>query len=154
MEDIVGDVLDAWCDLSQVTPQVSSKFTTVLRAVVSDKELIQRLAALYNQEVIELADIDLELGEQNWGLIEPENKGLAQSVEEQLAAYFKAHGRELPAAGLYDRVIREVERPLIILTLQATRGNQIKAANVLGLNRNTLRKKIKTLDIPVTRNVK
>jgi two-component system nitrogen regulation response regulator GlnG len=118
------------------------------------ENLIQRLAALYNQEVIELADIELELGEQNWGQIDPENKGLAQSVEEQLAAYFLAHGGELPSAGLYERIIREVERPLIKLTLQATRGNQIKAANVLGMNRNTLRKKIKKLDISYIRGVK
>ena len=45
---------------------------------------------------------------------------------------------------IYDRVIAEVERPLIQLTLSATRGNQIKAAAMLGLNRNTLRKKIRS----------
>ena len=55
---------------------------------------------------------------------------------------------------LYDRVLREVERPLIVLTLGATRGNQIKAAHLLGLNRNTLRKKIRELDIPVVRGLK
>ena len=43
--------------------------------------------------------------------------------------------------GLYDRVLREIERPLIQLSLGATRGNQLKAAQLLGLNRNTLRKK-------------
>ena len=52
---------------------------------------------------------------------------------------------------IYDRVIAEVERPLIRLTLAATRGNQIKAAAMLGLNRNTLRKKIRDLEIPVVR---
>ena len=46
-----------------------------------------------------------------------------------------------------------VERPLIRLTLAATRGNQIKAAAMLGLNRNTLRKKIRDLDIPVVRGL-
>ncbi len=60
----------------------------------------------------------------------------------------------LPAAGLYDRVLREIERPLISLTLTATRGNQIRAAQLLGLNRNTLRKKIRELDIEVMRGVK
>jgi len=58
------------------------------------------------------------------------------------------------AAGLYDRVLREVERPLILLTLGATRGNQLKAAQLLGLNRNTLRKKIRELDIDVARSLK
>jgi two-component system, NtrC family, nitrogen regulation response regulator GlnG len=52
---------------------------------------------------------------------------------------------------LFDRILREVERPLIALTLEATRGNQIRAAEVLGLNRNTLRKKIRELSIPIVR---
>jgi len=51
-------------------------------------------------------------------------------------------------------VLREVERPLISLSLEATRGNQLKAARLLGLNRNTLRKKIRKLDIRVARGVK
>jgi two-component system nitrogen regulation response regulator GlnG len=51
-------------------------------------------------------------------------------------------------------VLREIERPLIILCLSATRGNQIKAAELLGLNRNTLRKKIRELDIEVTRGLR
>ncbi|HUJ03502.1 MAG TPA: helix-turn-helix domain-containing protein, partial [Rhizomicrobium sp.] len=59
----------------------------------------------------------------------------------------------LPAAGLYDRVLREIERPLIMATLGATRGNQIKAAHLLGLNRNTLRKKIKDLGLEVIRGL-
>ncbi len=57
----------------------------------------------------------------------------------------------MPASGLYVRIVREVERPLIQRTLAATRGNQVKAARVLGLNRNTLRKKIRDLDIQVSR---
>jgi two-component system nitrogen regulation response regulator GlnG len=51
-------------------------------------------------------------------------------------------------------VLQEVERPLITLTLANTRGNQIRASQLLGLNRNTLRKKIRELDIPVTRGLK
>jgi two-component system nitrogen regulation response regulator GlnG len=54
---------------------------------------------------------------------------------------------------LYDRVLAEVERPLLRLVLSATRGNQIKAAAMLGLNRNTLRKKIRELDLPVVRGL-
>ena len=57
----------------------------------------------------------------------------------------------MPGRGLYDRVLEEVERPLIQLTLAATRGNQVRAAAILGLNRNTLRKKIQDLDLPVVR---
>ena len=82
------------------------------------------------------------------------NEGLSGAVERQLKEYFAAHKDGLPSAGLYDRVLHEVERPLITLSLAATGGNQIKAAQVLGLNRNTLRKKIRELNIPVTRNPK
>jgi two-component system nitrogen regulation response regulator GlnG len=51
-------------------------------------------------------------------------------------------------------VLREIEMPLIALTLSATRGNQLRASELLGINRNTLRKKIRELDIPVTRGRK
>jgi two-component system nitrogen regulation response regulator GlnG len=60
----------------------------------------------------------------------------------------------LPPSGLYERVLREIERPLISLSLEATNGNQIKSADLLGLNRNTLRKKIRELDIQVVRGLK
>jgi two-component system, NtrC family, nitrogen regulation response regulator GlnG len=121
------------------------------------ENLIRRLAALYPQEVIGAAVVDAELGETN-GATEaadpPAGQGLAGAVERHIRGYFAAHKGGLPAAGLYDRVLREVERPLIVLTLGATRGNQIKAAYLLGLNRNTLRKKIRELDIPVVRGLK
>jgi two-component system nitrogen regulation response regulator GlnG len=84
----------------------------------------------------------------------PADDSLSAAVERHLRTYYTAHKDILPATGLYDRVLREVERPLIELTLAATRGNQIKAAHVLGLNRNTLRKKIRVLDIPVVRGLK
>jgi two-component system nitrogen regulation response regulator GlnG len=82
------------------------------------------------------------------------NEGLGAAVERHLKEYYAAHKDALPAAGLYDRVLREVERPLILLTLAATRGNQIRAAQLLGLNRNTLRKKIRELDIEVMRGLR
>lgn len=84
----------------------------------------------------------------------PAGEGLGAAAERHLKEYFTAHGEALPAAGLYDRVLREIERPLISLTLTATRGNQIRAAQLLGLNRNTLRKKIRELDIQVVRGVR
>ncbi|MGE4562554.1 MAG: nitrogen regulation protein NR(I) [Rhodospirillales bacterium] len=117
------------------------------------ENLMQRLSALYSEESIGVEVIEQELAEVQ-PLGEIETKGLAQTVEQRLATYFTAHAGSLPAAGLYERVLKEVERPLIALTLQATRGNQIRAAEVLGLNRNTLRKKIRKLDIPVVRSSK
>ena len=121
------------------------------------ENLIRRLAALYSQEVIGATIIDFELGDTPAAADTVDTgggEGLAGAVERHIRSYFAAHKGGLPAAGLYDRVLREVERPLIVLTLGATRGNQIKAAHLLGLNRNTLRKKIRELDIPVVRGLK
>jgi two-component system nitrogen regulation response regulator GlnG len=121
------------------------------------ENLVRRLAALYSQEVISIEVIEAELAGatpvmENSGIREGE--GLSGTVERHLRDYFAAHSDGLPSAGVYDRVLREIERPLITLTLEATRGNQIKAAHVLGLNRNTLRKKIRDLDIQVVRGTK
>ena len=66
---------------------------------------------------------------------------MSGAAERHLQGLFRRPKGGLPPAGLYDRVLREIERPLIQLTLGATRGNQLKAAQLLGLNRNTLRKK-------------
>jgi two-component system nitrogen regulation response regulator GlnG len=121
------------------------------------ENLVRRLAALYSQEVIGIEVVEAELSgsmPNNEPQATVESEGLAATVERHLRDYFAAHAGGLPAAGVYDRVLREVERPLISLALEATRGNQIKAAHVLGLNRNTLRKKIKDLDIQVVRGLK
>lgn len=78
----------------------------------------------------------------------PKNsESFTESVENHLKTYFAAHEGDLPASGLYDRIISEVERCLINLTLGAVNGNQLRAADLLGINRNTLRKKIRELDI-------
>lgn len=74
---------------------------------------------------------------------------LSRAVGAHLARYFEAH-----APGLHGRVLREVERSLIAHALGATRGNQLKAATLLGLNRNTLRKKIRDLDIDIVRGIR
>jgi len=115
------------------------------------ENLVRRLAALYSQEVISTDVIEQELADTSPISAEPSGEGLSHSMEHHLKTYFSAHGDGLPSGGLYERVLKEVERPLITLTLEATRGNQIKAAKVLGLNRNTLRKKIRELQIQVVR---
>jgi two-component system, NtrC family, nitrogen regulation response regulator GlnG len=121
------------------------------------ENLVRRLAALYSQEVIGIDAVEAELAEASpapTAADPPANEGLGGAAERHLRDYFAAHKGGLPPAGLYDRVLREVERPLILLTLGATRGNQLKAAQLLGLNRNTLRKKIRELDIDVARSLK
>ncbi|HLJ62755.1 MAG TPA: nitrogen regulation protein NR(I) [Stellaceae bacterium] len=126
---------------------------------------VSRLSALYAQEMIGPEVIDAELsepapstvdtaGEDEAGEEGRGEKGLGRAARRHLEGYFAAHKGGVPPAGLYDRVLREVERPLIELTLASTRGNQLKAAELLGLNRNTLRKKIRELDIEVGRGVK
>ncbi len=79
--------------------------------------------------------------------------GLQESVGRHLRTYFEAHAPGLPPPGVHGRVIRQVEAPLLRLTLEATGGNQIKAAELLGINRNTLRKKLQMLGIQVGRTV-
>jgi two-component system nitrogen regulation response regulator GlnG len=121
------------------------------------ENLVRRLAALHSEEVIGVGVVEAELAEAApvpEAAEAPKNEGLSAAVERHLRDYFIAHGGGLPAAGLYDRVLREIEKPLISLSLGATRGNQIRAAQLLGLNRNTLRKKIRELDILVTRGLK
>ena len=119
------------------------------------ENLVRRLAALYSQDTIGVEVIEAELSIAEPAQIQelPSNN-LSSVVEAYLEEHFSAYGSELPPPGLYGRVLRELERPLIALSLAATRGNQVKTANLLGLNRNTLRKKINELNIPVSRTPK
>lgn len=115
------------------------------------ENLMRRLAALARDDVITAGAIEVELKE---SISEPDlyatpqaGQGLGESVEQHLARYFATFGQDLPPDGLYDRIVQEVERPLLLMSLAATRGNQIRAARLLGLNRNTLRKKLTDLGI-------
>lgn len=83
-----------------------------------------------------------------------ERDSLSRAVEAHLVRYFEAHAPGLPGPDLHRRVLREVERSLIALALSATRGNQLRAAVLLGLHRNTLRKKIRDLDIGAGRGIR
>ena len=125
------------------------------------ENFIRKLTALRSEDVLtaELVDAELEQlvtahqlpaaghSKSNGG----QKMGLSEMVEQHLGDYFAGFGRDLPPPNLYDRVLAQVEKPLLIAALAATRGNQIRAAELLGLNRNTLRKKIRDLDIQVFR---
>jgi two-component system nitrogen regulation response regulator GlnG len=130
------------------------------------ENLIRRLAALYPQDVIGEAQVEAELVfDQTPAVPPPKSSGshpaplspigdestLSMSVEGHLTRMFAEYGDKLPPPGLYHRVLREIEYPLISIALSATRGNQIKAAELLGLNRNTLRKKVRDLDVRLMR---
>ena len=121
------------------------------------ENLMRRLAALYPQETISEETVSAELADAGAALVDDDRgvlpEPLAQAVERHIRQFLAASRDGMPMRDIYDQVIAEVERPLIQMTLSATRGNQIKAAAMLGLNRNTLRKKIRDLDIAVVRGV-
>lgn len=75
---------------------------------------------------------------------------LTELVEKKLAD-FVGKIKKCEVKNLYSLLIQEFEKPLITLALKETNGNQIQAALLLGMNRNTLRKKIKELKITVTK---
>ncbi|PXW70297.1 two-component system nitrogen regulation response regulator GlnG [Loktanella sp. PT4BL] len=118
---------------------------------------VRRLVFTASEDEITRAEVELVLG--NQPAIEPLRSGgegdkLSASVNKHLRRYFDLHGGVLPPPGLYNRILKEVEGPLIEIALDATGGNQAKCADLLGINRNTLRKKITDLDIRVTRRRK
>ena len=126
------------------------------------ENLMRRLAALCPEETItadvvamELVDaappVEMQTAASTQSPAGPET--LARSVERHIKEFFVTHNDGVGVTDLYDKILAEVERPLIRLTLGVTRGNQIKAAAMLGLNRNTLRKKIRDLEIPVVRGL-
>lgn len=118
---------------------------------------VRRLVLTSRADVILRSEVEAVLGSQPD--IEPvlsggEAEKLSASVARHVRRYFDLHGNVLPPPGLYARILREVEAPLIDIALEATGGNQAKCADLLGINRNTLRKKITDLDIQVTRRRK
>jgi len=114
------------------------------------ENLVRRLAVLHDDTIISADAVEAELSADV-----PKNTvqadSLSLSVETHIKRYFDALNGDMPPPGLYGRVLREVEEPLIVATLAITRGNQLRAADILGLNRNTLRKKIKELKIKAGR---
>jgi two-component system nitrogen regulation response regulator GlnG len=118
---------------------------------------LRRLMVTSAEAEITRSEVEAVLG--NQPAMEPlkgggEGEKLSASVAKHLKRYFDLHGGALPPAGVYQRILREVELPLIEIALDATAGNQAKCADLLGINRNTLRKKITDLDIRVTRRRK
>ncbi|MFY0614906.1 MAG: nitrogen regulation protein NR(I) [Hyphomicrobiaceae bacterium] len=120
------------------------------------ENLIRRIVAVHPQDVISADVVEQELIDAsvptNQATETEDAQSLAEMVERHLATYFASFNGEMPPPGLYDRVVREIEAPLISAALTATRGNQIRAAELLGLNRNTLRSRIKLLNIQIFKN--
>ena len=120
------------------------------------ENFIRRVVALHTEELLTEAMIEQHLGEAiplRTSEKVSTSQNLSEIIENHLASYFAEFDKTLPPSGLYDRILRQVEYPLIAAALTATRGNQIRAAELLGLNRNTLRSRIKDLNIKVFRSV-
>ncbi len=118
---------------------------------------VRRLSLTSMAEEISRSEVEAVLGNQpDTGPVMQggDAEKLGASVARHLRRYFDLHGAMLPPPGLHARIIKEVEGPLIEIALEATGGNQAKCADLLGINRNTLRKKITDLDIRVTRRRK
>ena len=114
------------------------------------ENLMRRLAVLERGDVITGAAMQAGLG--NRGAAAPAPPPgtaatLAEAAAGHIATYFHGFAGALPPDGVYDRLLAEVERPLITACLDATAGNQLKAAKLLGMNRNTLRRKLNDLGL-------
>ncbi|MEQ9258077.1 MAG: response regulator [Roseovarius sp.] len=121
------------------------------------ENMVQRIGLTARGVEITRAEVEAVIGNQPAAAPVVGHGGgesLSESVARHLRRYFDLHGAVLPPPGLYARILREMEMPLIEIALDATGGNQAKCADLLGINRNTLRKKITDLDIRVTRRRK
>lgn len=68
--------------------------------------------------------------------------GISSIIEKLVKEYFTTQGDNISDSSLYSIVLHEVERPLLEQTLRVAKGNKAKAARILGINRNTLHKKL------------
>jgi two-component system, NtrC family, nitrogen regulation response regulator GlnG len=117
------------------------------------ENLVRRLGALYVDENIskEIVQSELNITDRQAMPAVTGPMDVSSAVETHVAQVLREHEPKLPPAGLYQRVIDKVEAPLIAMVLNACGGNQIKASELLGLNRNTLRKKIRAHSIEIVK---
>ena len=108
------------------------------------ENLMRRLAALARDELLDAPTVAAALASGTQGMPRPAPAGetLAQAVDRHLAALFARPGQGLPPDGLWERLMHEIEPVALARALDATGGNQLRAARLLGVNRNTLRKKL------------
>jgi two-component system, NtrC family, nitrogen regulation response regulator GlnG len=121
------------------------------------ENLIKRLMAMEVNDVISPQSVERELTSNPiTDAARPnslQSDTISEFMEHHLADYFAAFGNQLPPEGLYDRVLAELEPPLFRAVLVATQGNQLRAADLLGINRNTLRTKLKDRKIKAIRGI-
>ena len=118
------------------------------------KNVVQQVIFVATGSVLTIGALDSTLNKSVTSLnidIGLREKTLGDAVQFHLQRYFDFYGAELPPSGVYHRILKEIEIPLLEIALNSTFGNQAKCADMLGLNRNTLRKKINELGIAIKR---
>jgi len=166
--DDIGDLVTHFLQVEQIEREpvktITSSAIEVLQSycwpgnVRELENLVRRLCALHVEETITVEIVEGELIQSQQQ--QPGASSIAQQVdlttalEHHLAQLLHQYEPGLPPPGLYQDIIEQVEAPLISMALNACRGNQIKAAQLLGLNRNTLRKKIRAHQIEIVRQTR
>jgi two-component system nitrogen regulation response regulator GlnG len=124
------------------------------------ENLVKRLLAMEVDDVIPVSAVERELASNPPlqpiaanGSAAGAGQGLPEFVESYLAEYFASFGQGLPPLGLYERILADIEPPLLRAALTATHGNQLRAADLLGINRNTLRSKLRERKVIPIRGV-
>jgi two-component system, NtrC family, nitrogen regulation response regulator GlnG len=154
-EDL-AELFERWikhysAEIGRSTPTVSSRAIARLTAypwpgnVAELKAIARRLVVRVTRARIEAGDVD-EVLPVVAERVPLEDLAFEDMVKAKLAGLL-ARIDGYPVHDLYDKVLARVERPLFDLVLAHTGGNQLKAAEILGLNRNTLRKKLAGLGI-------
>jgi two-component system nitrogen regulation response regulator GlnG len=120
------------------------------------ENLIKRLMAMESDDVISGPSVYRELSAVPAPQASAPPSSFSQPAEffeNYLSDYFASYGNTLPPPGLYERILAEIEPPLLRASLVATNGNQLRAADMLGINRNTLRTKLRARNVKSMRGV-
>ncbi len=140
-------------ELASPEKKIAESVMKVLRAYVwpgnvRELENVVKRAIVLSPGMTILPEVVLPFLQDELSAIPPDEIALEEIIRKKLASFLsKWDGYEVK--DLYEAIIQRVEKPLIELILEKARGNQIRASKMLGINRNTLRKKIKELKIEV-----